>query len=104
MRTYIQNVVALDLGGQVANHSFECLSFYGGDNLVWEREDGPQRFPTHSVTDGRLLIIPQLVESSDLGLFICRDTVRGDNISIYIDGGLCDALAISFKSGVIIYA
>ena len=84
-------MVALDLRGQAANHSFECLSFYGGDNLVWEREEGPQRLPTHLVTDGRLLSISPPVESSDLGFFTCRDTVRGDNISIYIDGGLCDA-------------
>ena len=90
-REQIENVVALDLRGQAANHSFECLSFHGGDNLVWEREEGPQRLPTHLVTDGRLLSISPLVESSDLGFFTCRDTVRGDNISIYIDGGLCDA-------------
>ena len=91
-REQVEVVAALDLEGQAVYHSFECLSFYGGNNLVWERENGTQRFPTYPVTDGQLLNMSAdsvSVEISDLGIYTCRDTVRGEEISINITGGLC---------------
>ena len=90
-RKQVEVVAALDLEGPSVYHSIECLSFHGNDNLVWERENGSQRFPTHPVEDGLLLNMSAgglPVGTSDLGIYICRDTSRGDRITLNITGGL----------------
>ena len=77
----------LDLEGQNVNHSFECQSLNRSDSLVWERENGTQRFPTYSVDNGIVLNMSS-VDLTDLDIYICRDMLSGDEISINITGGL----------------
>ena len=88
-------MAVLDLGGTGAmvNHSFDCNTTTGSvDDLHWEREDGNQsRFPQYNFMNRwRLDMAPgsdSPVDNADTGIYICRDNVTGDSVSINITGG-----------------
>ena len=88
-------MAVLDLGGTgvMVNHSFDCNTTTGSvDNLHWEREDGNQsRFPQYNFMNRwRLDMAPgsdSPVDNVDTGIYICRDNVTGESVSINITGG-----------------
>lgn len=89
----IEGVVALDLAETVTNHFFDCVTSEGGpSDLVWEKENGSNRFPSQIFNNQlRLNLAPDdnipRADYLDLGVYTCRSTVTGETVSLNVTGG-----------------
>ncbi len=85
-------IAALDLNRSSLNQYFDCESTNGLQNLVWEKQVGPLRFPSSIEFDVlRLDLSPQnssAVGYADLDVYSCRDTETGDRKSINFTEGI----------------
>ena len=95
----VEGVVALDLDNtNNLNRFINCMSDIGPSNLVWEKKNttDPLRFNTRTISGSLRLQLSDtgagaVVGEADLGAYICRDRVTGDNASITLSGGLIQA-------------
>lgn len=98
----VEGIAVLNLNsqtrGQTVYHFFDCNSTSTiPTKLVWERENGNQRFPTEtsSGTVLRLDMAPTTgqdlrpVMSSDLGVYVCRDSTTDERLAVKVLGGTC---------------
>lgn len=89
----VEGVVALDLDNpNNLNRFINCMSDTGPSNLVWEKKNttDPLRFNTRTISGSLRLQLSDdgaVVGEADLGAYICRDRVTGDNASITLSGG-----------------
>lgn len=95
----VQGVAVLNLEDPMVLHLFDCSRDADGSasDLIWERENGLQRFPTsnqeimlqeRSIDTLRLSLFSADVTRGDLGVYTCIDTVSNHTISINITGGI----------------
>lgn len=94
----VEGIAVLNLNntGPTVYHFFDCNSTTTSPiSLAWEREDGIQRFPTR--VSGSVLRLdmaptvgpdPRPVMSSDVGVYICRNTAGTESISVKIVAGM----------------
>ena len=93
----VEGITVLNLNGPPVYHFFDCNSTTASPgNLVWERENGNQRFPTE-ISSGAVLRLDMApttgsdlrpVMSSDLGVYVCRDITADERVAVNILGGM----------------
>lgn len=82
-------------------HRFDCQSDEGSvSDLLWQRLDGINRFPTYPVgSQLRLDMAPEnesQANSSDLGVYVCRNTLTRESMSLNITGGQFNKLKLNY--------
>ena len=98
----VEGVAVLNLSDTTINHYFDCVDSIGSsDNLVWLRGGENVRFPLDPRPDNilRMNMSPENgmgVGSSDIGVYTCNNTQRGESVSINITGGrsVCSYLSV----------
>ena len=76
---------------------FDCTTnLTDGSGLTWSRVSGTQRFPTSVTKSSTLRLDATGISQSDLGVYICSDTLSSDTVTLNITD--CElAMSIHFQ-------
>lgn len=97
----VEGVAVLNLGGTaMLSHLFDCATNGSTSDLMWEKDEGDQRFPTsltsitfqeNRINVRRMNMGPMTnmmpVDYDDVGVYTCVNSRTGERMSVNITGG-----------------